>query len=135
VKEFTTAVDQANEDQQPDVAPTTFTIDGNAIEAYRPGDGQLAILIAMTTRHSSDEEHIAGLINFFVSLLDSDGRNYVVQRLLDRRDKFGIVQVQAICNWLIGEWSGRPTRPSTGSTGSRSSGGRKSTQRTPALTS
>lgn len=112
----------------------TFKVDGVECRAYKPKDGQLAVLMATNTRHSSQEEQIAGLINFFVAVLDDTSHSYIVSRLLDRKDPFGIEQVQGIFEWMVEQWSGRPTRQPSVSTQSRKTDGQKSTQPTPALT-
>ena len=133
MKEFTTAVNEAEKSEE-DEGLVEFMVDGELCTAYRPSDGQLAFLMASTGRHSSTEEQIAGIINFFVAVLDDDSHNYVVSKLLDRKDKFGIEQVQEIMEWLVSEWSGRPTKSPSGSTSSPPSTGRSSTRPTPALT-
>lgn len=131
MKEFTTAVEKAGQDEE---APLEFAVDGTLCHGYYPGDGQLAYLLASTGRHSSEQEQIAGLINFFVAVLDDESHRYVVSRLLDRRDEFGIEQVQKIMEWMVGEWSGRPTKSPSVSTSSPPSTGQSSTEHTPALT-
>lgn len=134
MKEFITAAEEAAKSEDDDKG-MEFAIDGVMCRCYKPGDGQLAVLMATTGRHSSQHEQVAGLINFFVAVLDDDSQNYVINRLLDRRDsEFGIEKVQEIMEWMVAEWSGRPTRSQSGSTPSRSNGGLKSTQPTPALT-
>lgn len=131
MKEFTTAVQDAEQDED---GAMEFSVDGTLCRAYRPSDGQLAFLMASTGRHSSDQEQIAGLINFFVAVLDDESHNYIVNRLLDRKDSFGLEQVQAIMEWMVEEWSGRPTKSPSVSTTSPPTTGRSSTPRTPALT-
>jgi hypothetical protein len=131
VKEFTTAVEKADKDEE---APLEFSVDGVLCHGYYPGEGQLAYLLASTGRHSTAQEQIAGLINFFVAVLDDDSHTYVVNRLLDRRDEFGIEQVQSIMEWMVGEWSGRPTKSPSDSTSSPPNTGQSSTEKTPALT-
>lgn len=133
MKEFSTAISEAERQDDEDNA-MEFSVDGTLCRAYRPSDGQLAFLMASTGRHSSDSEQIAGLINFFVAVLDDDSHNYVVSRLLDRRDPFGLEQVQAIMEWMVEEWSGRPTKSPSVSTPSPPNTGRSSTAKTPALT-
>lgn len=132
MKEFTTAVEHAEQGDNDE--GMEFGVDGVMCRAYRPSDGQLAFLMASTGRHSSDQEQIAGLINFFVAVLDDRSQTYIINRLLDRKDKFGVENVQSIMEWMIEEWSGRPTQQPSGSTASPPSGGQKSTQRTPVLT-
>jgi hypothetical protein len=140
MKEFLTAAKHAEAEDNGDDGAVPFKIKNEdtgeemVCRAYKPGDGQFAVLMATTSRHSSQQEQIAGIINFFASVLDDDSHHYVVSRLLDRRDPFGIEQVQGIMEFLIEEWSGRPTQSSSGSTRLQSSGGQNSTQPTPALT-
>lgn len=133
MREFTTAANEAASGDEPDKG-IPFMVDGFECRAFKPQDGQLAVLMATTGRHSSNEEQIAGLINFFVAVLNDESHGYIVSKLLDRRDKFGLDEVQDIMEWLIEEWSGRPTRSPSGSTSSPESVGPKSTPSTPALT-
>jgi len=133
MKEFVTAAEEAAKPEDDD-GVMEFSVDGVMCKAYRPQDGQLAVLMASTSRHSNNQEQIAGVINFFVAVLDDDSHNYVVSKLLDRNDSFGLENVQEIMEWMIEEWSARPTRSPSASTSSRRSGGRKSTPTTPALT-
>lgn len=132
MKEFiTAAIEAAGEDEE----FLEFNVDGVLCRAYRPNDGQIAVLMATTSaKHLSEAEMVAGVINFFVAVLDDDTHNYLVTKLLDHKDKFGINEVQEIIQWMIEEWSARPTQSSPGSTPSPPKGGRKSTPRTPALT-
>ena len=134
MREFTTAANEVAAEAEGGDNGMTFKVDGVECKAYRPKDGQLAVLMATTGRHSSNEEQVAGLINFFVAVLDDESHSYIVSRLLDRRDSFGLEQVQDIMEWMVEEWSGRPTRSPSVSTSSPPSGGQKSTQPTPALT-
>jgi hypothetical protein len=132
MKEFTTAVKESIGETEESM---TFSIDGVECTCFPPKDGQLAFLMASTTGHSSTQEQIAGIVNFFVAVLDDDSHSYIVGRLLDRHDEFGLVQVQSIMEWMVEEWTGRPTQPPSVSTRSRSNGGRKSTPRTTKSTS
>jgi hypothetical protein len=129
VKEFTTALREVT-DPQDDEEGWQFKVDGHELTCYPPAEGQLAVLMASTSRHTSVSEQIAGIINFFVEVMDGPSHAYLVGRLLDRNDPFGLNEVTEIMGWMVEEWSGRPTQPSSGSTRSRSSGGRRSTPRT-----
>lgn len=115
--------------------------EGNEVEgerrtlyAHRPDDGQLSMLMAVTSSMADKRTKVAGIINFFVAVMDEDDHAYITSRLLDRHDPFGIEEVTSILFWMIEEWTGNPTDEPSGSTPSRPSGGRKSTRRTPALT-
>lgn len=134
MKEFTTAAERAAETDEDEVA-FEFTIDGQLCRAFRPNDGQLAVLVATTGRHSSGAEQVAGVVNFFVSVLDEASHSYVVSRLLDRRHPLpvqgdpdeGTVGLQDIMEWLIEQWSGRPTESRSDSASSPPSTGSRST--------
>jgi hypothetical protein len=133
MREFVTAVEDAF-DPEPDEG-NTLVLDGEKLRYYRPTDGQLAIYFASTGRHSSDADRTAAVINFFIELFDKESQEHLVERLLDRTDPFGLPKIEEMLEALTEEWSGRPTRRSSGSTQSRTSGGRKSTARTRKSTS
>lgn len=132
MREFTTAVEEIVDDQE---APIEFKLDDVTLRAYRPTQGQVAMAMAATGRHTNDQTRMAGIIDFFVEIMDEQSHQHVVQRLLSRTDPLGLEQVQDIIMWLMEEWSGRPTQPLSVSTQSRQSGGPKSKQRTTKKTS
>lgn len=130
MREFTTAVQAADaEDDKPDLE---FSVDGVMVQAYYPGDGQLAYLMASTGQHQAASEQVAGLINFFVAVLDDESHSYIVNRLLDRKDSFGLEEVKNIFEWMVEEWSGRPTKQPSDFASSQRSAGPRSKARTPA---
>lgn len=131
--EITTAAKRAEQEGKEDEG-TPFSVDGRECTAYRPGDGQLAVLMATTGRHSSQEESIAGIINFFASVLDDESHSYVVSRLLDRRDPFGFAEIEDIMKGLVQEWSARPIKQPSDFASSQQTDGQNSTLPTPALT-
>jgi hypothetical protein len=103
--------------------------------AFPPGDGQLAMMMAGLGRHTNDQTRVASIVDFFVGVMDEPTHTYVVDRLLDRKDKFGLAEIDSILMWLVEEWSGRPTERPSVSTPSRRTGGPKSTRRTSKSTS
>jgi hypothetical protein len=107
MKEFTTALSEVTEDQE---APMVFKIDGHELRAYKPTEGQLAMLMAQLGRHTSETTKIAGVIDFFTSVMDEASHQYVVQRLLSRDDPMELKQVEEVMEWMVEEWSGRPTK-------------------------
>lgn len=132
MKEFTTAAEEAD---RPEEETLEFSIDGTVLTSYRPTDGQLAMLMASLGRHTTTQTKVAGVVDFFVTILDDPSYNYVVERLLSRTDPMGMDQVQEVIEWLIEEWSGRPTQPLSVSTRSQANGGPKSKPRTTKSTS
>lgn len=131
MREFTTAVEQVDSDPN---EPIEFKVDGTVCKAYEPDDGQFAMFMASTARHTSDNEQVAGIINFFLGMLDRESQQYIANKLLDREDRFGIREVQDIMEALAEDWSARPTRSPSGSTASQPSSGPSSTPPTPVST-
>lgn len=123
MQEFITAAKDPVEDDIIEIP-----IDGQKIPAYRPSDGQLAVLMASIGTGASEIDGVAGPMNFFGSLLDDEGRKYFTDRLLDRKDPFGPEDLTKIMEALIEEWGGRPTQPSSGSTPSLPTDGQKSAE-------
>ena len=133
--EFTTAVKEAEEREVEDGDVVEFKVDGYPCKAYRPTPSQFAFVVTATSRHTPLMQQIAGVINFIDSVMDEDGSSHLQARLLDRKDDFGIDEVRDILEWLIEQWSGRPTESSSGSTRSPRAGGQKSKRATTRSTS
>lgn len=128
--EFTTAVKETEGAAEEE--PIEYDLDGVLMTAYRPSGGQFAMLLAMTSKFSTDEEAVAGLVTMFVNIHDADGQNHIANRLFDRKDPFDVDDVDRILRGLVEVWSARPTEPPSDSPSSRPRTGPKSTARTPA---
>lgn len=112
MREFVTAVKEVVEEEG-QVGDLEFKVDGREITAHRPKDGQIAMLMVSMGRHRSEMESTVGVIDFFVEVLDEESHAYIVDKLLDRTDEFGLEEVSEIMQWMIEEWTARPTkRPS-----------------------
>lgn len=134
MREFVTAVEDAvaeEEDQEPGLV---FSIDGQEMRAYKPTEGQFALLMVAMGRHASNMDQFAGIIDFFISVLDEQSEHYVISRMQTRDNIIPLENIVEIMEWMIEEWGGRPFQKPSVSTSSRRNGGRKSTARTPALT-
>lgn len=134
VKEFVTAVREAEEVDEEE-GRLEFAIDGTDVVAYRPSEAQFAMLMLAASRHTEKNEAVAGAIDFFYACLDEDSAAYVYQRLINRKDAFGLTEVENIIEWMVEEWTGRPFPRSSGSTSSRPASGRGSSRRTTKSTS
>jgi hypothetical protein len=132
VREFVTAAEKVDETEEE--ADLIFSLDGQEMRAYQPTDGQFALLMMAMGKHASNTDQAAGVIDFFINVLDKPSRQYVMDRMASRDNRIPIADVIEILEWFIEEWGGRPTQSPSASTSSRRSGGRKSTARTPALT-
>lgn len=127
IKEFLTAAKEAvGEDEVLEIP-----LDGVIYRAYRPTDGQFAFVMATTGRHASDEDQVAGQVNFFLSLFEKEDSDALARRLLDRTDPFGLDMMGEMITAMMEEWTGRPTQRSSASTRSPRTAGQKSTRRTP----
>jgi hypothetical protein len=133
LREFVTAVEDAfdpDKDQG-----QRISLDGHELTVFKPTDGQYMIYIAETGRHATSEQQIAAAVNFFMGMFEEDDQAYLAGRLLDRNDSFGMKKIEEIVSAVVEDWSGRPTQQSSDSATRQKPGGRKSTRRTPALTS
>lgn len=109
MREFVTSVSEAQA-KEADEDFIEFKIDEQVVKAYRPTPSQMAWAITATGRYTSFSDKVAGVIDFFVGVLDEESRVHVVNRLMDRSDPFDFEQVQDIIKFLVEEWSGRPTQ-------------------------
>ena len=123
MKEFMTAVHEAEKTPEDEDEGTLFTVDGTECRCFKPSDGQMAVLLASISRSNDWMTQVAGIVNFFVEVLDDESHAYVTGRLLNRQDPFGLPEVQAIIEWMVEDWTGRPMPSPSVSTPSRRSGG------------
>lgn len=145
MREFDTAVRVATEDKSAQDEGKTFNInerdeEGNLIRTvqcryFDPTEGQVAMTMAAMGRHTNNNTKLAGIIDFMIGVLDEPSHHYIVDRLMDRKDPFGLEDVEGIMMEMIEEWTGRPTQPPSGSTSSQRPGGRNSTPSTSLSTS
>lgn len=125
MREFVTAVAaQEDESQQGWI---DFKVDGVVCRARRPSPGQVAYLLASMHKRAPLEQQIAGAINFCMAIMDHDSASYLSDKLLDPEDPFEIPQIQDIIEYLVEEWSGRPTEQSSDSSSSQEAPGPTST--------
>src|SRR3954467_895480 len=124
MKEFITEVVETVIDGETTEERTyPFKIDGRECAAYKPKDGQFALLVAMIGDNSGWRTQAEGIINFFLNIVTPLDRVYFANRLLDRKDTFDVENVADILMYLIEEWSGNPTQESSDSTPSQPDGG------------
>lgn len=101
--------------------------EGTEIRAYRPEESQYVLFLAAVGMGSSGMDGVAGVVNFLLSVLDPASKSHVTSRLLDRDDPFGMEDLQEIMEYLVGEWSGRPTESPIDSSASPLTDGPRST--------
>lgn len=101
-----------------------------------PDTGEIVMLLTDTQgRRANLSQRLAALVDFMTEVLDEPSQEYVVQRMLDPKDAFGLEDLTPILEWMIEEFGGRPTRQPSDYLPSRKTAGRSSTQRTSKSTS
>lgn len=116
VKEFVTAVAEDEKNLEEDDF-VEFKLDGRLMKAYTPTSGQLVMLNAGLGRGQTNDQRFATILNFMFGCLDDDDKDHLEARLLDRArsKRMQLDQLQEIFEYLMEEWFGRPTNPSTDS--------------------
>lgn len=137
VLEFTTAIDEIEGEQAED-AGLEYTygplvVDGREMMFRKPADGEYAVLLANVGRFSSLGDKVGATVNLFHDVFETEDAEYLIGRLMDPLDyRFDFKLVTQFLEGMVEEWSGRPTRPSSGSTPRRRKTGSGSRQSTPA---
>lgn len=96
-----------------------FKVDDRTLRAYPPHEGQLVFMMANLGRGQSNEARFAAIINVMLSSLRDEDADYLEGRLLERDPKKRLQPktVEAIFEYLSGEWFGTPTQPQSDSAG------------------
>lgn len=108
----------------------TFQIDGEELTAHPPTTGQIALF--MTRSAQGGMGTITALFDLLSAVLDDDDIDLVESKLAEGVD---IGLLTDIVSYLIEEWSARPTQPSSASSASRRTTGKRSTAKRPATAS
>lgn len=131
MREFVTAAAREEDDED---GKLIFTHDGEEVVFFRPSSGQMALMMSLgvgvTSKSKRGGESVARFIALFMELMDGDTQDYFESRLLDRRDTFdldGEGGIFDIWEYLVEEWSARPTNEPSGSQPSRRATGKAST--------
>lgn len=129
MKEFGKALDlHARDDEAPEYHdPIDIKVLGREISVGYPDSGQLTYLGMLLASEGDWLERAGGLMNFVVNLMNDDDRKFIRGALLDRRVPFGAEEIEEIIEYLMEEWSARPTEPPADSRSSRRAGGQSST--------
>lgn len=130
-KSFTTAVRERIEptEEEPEEGLLEFDLDGEPMEAHKPSEEQFALLMHAAGTYTSTKDAVAGFIDFVFNVMDKSYAQHLRNRLLDRTDDFGLPEIEEMVSWMVEEWTGRPMKRRSGSTGSPKSTGPRSTSR------
>lgn len=120
MKEFEVAIGNA---AIKDAKTIKFKLGKDTLTAQPATTGQLALFLRSGSRGTGFSS-VTALMEFVSDILDDKDWARVEDHL---RDGLDINVLSEIVNYLIGEWSGRPTTPSSGSSSTRTAIGRRST--------
>jgi len=126
IKQFGNAARGARDEGEEDLELEVMILD-RKIHLNSPGSGQLSYLAMTIASNNRDLLTVGRLINFIVNLMDDDDQGYVSALLLDRDSGFDGEDIVDVAEYVVEEWSSRPTQTSTGSSKSPQATGRRST--------
>lgn len=133
MKEFSTAL--AAHEGVEEGEKFEFKVDARTLVAYGATPEQMAVVLSKIGRHTSQQTKIAGIIDFLMAVMDDDDAAWLTERLLDRKDPFGLPDVTSILMYLIEEWGGHPTQEPSGSSPTPTTTGPTSTPAEPTTSS
>ena len=127
MREFSTAATRGKVGV-PNAVDIEFKLDDEVMTAHAPTSGQVALFI----QHGrfGGIQSVTSLFEFFSDVLDDADWRKVEAKL---RDGMDVDVLSEIVNYLIGEWSGRPTRLSSVSAPTPNGTGRRSTAKRQAV--
>lgn len=125
MKEFTRSAKQNDTPLGDD--PLSFKIGDDEFTVYPPTTAMFALFLSSQAENRTIADQMAGVVDLVDGLLTEEQRPLFHKRLLDRNHPLDFDVLQEIIEWLLEEWSARPTQESSDSSSSQRSGGRKST--------
>jgi len=127
MREFTTAATRGKAGVTNPIE-IEFKLDEDVLTAIPPTSGQVALFVQHG--RSGGISSVTSLFEFFSDVLNDEDWKIVEDKL---RDGMDVELLAEISSYLIGEWSGRPTKPSSVSSRTRNGTGPKSTVKRPAV--
>lgn len=127
MKEFVSAVEDLENEDDDEESFIEFKLDGRVMRAYHPNEGQLIFMMAAMGRGQSQDQRFASIMNIMLSSLRDADADYLEGRMLSRgKDRLPTKKIEEIFEHLSEEWFARPTQPPSGSASSPPKGGQKS---------
>jgi len=134
--EFKVAAEAEIREAAEDEDVVEVPIDGKVYIARMPSVAQFALLQAELRKKGVDR--FAAVFDFVESMMGEEAREHierlVVKRQIEIDDLIGGSEKNpdgGLIDLILAEFTGRPTEPSTASSGSQKTGGRRSTGRSP----
>lgn len=127
VKEFALALERELEDEPDELLPFQMQDDDTQLFALMPTEADIALVAGAMSQFAEDGEKAVAVLDLFWSLMDDATARHLRRRLRNRKDRFGVMDVMNVLEWIVEERTGRPTKPSSASTASQPSTGARST--------
>lgn len=128
VKEFALALERELEDEPDELMPFQMAGDDTQLYALLPTEADVALAASAMSAYAEDGEKVVAILDLFWSLMEDATARHLRRRLRDRKDRFGVPDIMNVLEWIIEERTGRPTKPSSGSTASPPTTGARSTE-------
>lgn len=138
--EFSTAVQEVLAELDEDLEyPFPFKVDDRECRYRRPLPGEGVALTTAMASHIPTWQKFSATVEIVFAVIRDEDREYLQHRMLDTSDPFsrlaprfllGTDETDGLVHDMLEHWSGRPTEPSSSSSGSPRTTGRGSTQST-----
>jgi len=94
-----------------------FKIDDRTLRAFPLHEGQITFLMAATGRGKTDLQRGADITDLMLESLRDSDRDWFNSRLLTRdpKQRIPMKTIEAVFEYLVEEWFGRPIQPSSDS--------------------
>jgi hypothetical protein len=129
MREFSTAANRGKAGV-PNAVPIEFKLDDDVLTARAPTTGQVALYI--TNGRGGGFRSVESLFQFLSDVLSDADWAKIENKL---RDGMDVELLAEVSNYLVSEWSGRPTRLASVSSPTPNGTGRASTGKRPAKVS
>lgn len=95
--------------------------------ARKPKEAIWMMMMASLSERAGTNEALAAAIDFVRKSLPDDDAMWLVMRLWDNDDNYGLDDIQEIVEYLMEEWTANPTESPSASTSTPSRTGKRST--------
>lgn len=119
--------DLSEEDVAAGKEPEVYRSD--VFHSTKPTDERLFMIAALVGDEDGVGSEATAVMDLFRDSLPADEYRVLRQRLADPEDSVDLDVLQDVMEWLMKEWTSFPTKQSSGSSGSPTSAGTKSTGR------
>lgn len=116
-----------------DAEPVTFMIDEDEYTAHPPKTSQLAYFMVTQARNRDVTDNVAGIVDFLDGLLEDQDQKRLRERLLNRDDPLDFDIIEDVVEMLVEEWTERPTRAASDSSGSPQKTVKRSSAKRPSM--